>query len=643
MKRKICSFLITITLFCFTATGQASDNAKAIFPNADVVYTHYNKTLTIKKDKTGEPYAFTDYDIGMVMLTDVVSNMQKSYTIYHSSSFDELTSLQAFTNVPSGNGYKKVKVTEINTGNSSSNDIFYDDVKETKLYFPSLTQNAVTQVSYTLKHSDAHLLTPFFVPLSMPAVKTTYTVIVPDGVDIRYIVKNDPDNIFKFKHRKKGKQTIYTWEAEAYKTVDFYGNAPGFRYFTPHIIVHITGYESENGYVKYLSELNDLYKWNFAFTQNININPDPALGALVDSLTGHIPDKMEKAKIIYKWVQNHIRYIAFEDGLQGFIPRQAKDIYVKRYGDCKDMASILTEMLRHAGINAYFTWIGTRDIPYSYNEVPLPIVDNHMIATMELDNKWYFLDATNSYSDLTLPPYSIQGKEALIGIDNHNYKILHVPVADADLNTITDSTFIELTDNGIKGFQKVDYTGYFGHDVLTAIKYRNENDKEKYVKSRMGKGSNKFLLGKFNVVNSEENTRYAQISADFEIPDYSKKIGDEYYINLNLEKITDYTAIMQDKRKVPLENDFKYFIRQHHILKIPENYTVTALPEDFNVDNEYLSIKIIYRIEGNNIIATQEFHNKTLMVYPKDFEKWNTALKLSIPKNKESIVLQPKK
>ena len=76
------------------------------------------------------------------------------------------------------------------------------------------------------------------------------------------------------------------------------------------------------------------------------------------------PTDEAKARRIYKWVQQNIKYVAFEDGMEGFIPRDASLVCSRRYGDCKDMASILTKMLQYSGVEACFVWIGTRSLPY---------------------------------------------------------------------------------------------------------------------------------------------------------------------------------------------------------------------------------------------------------------------------------------
>lgn len=85
-------------------------------------------------------------------------------------------------------------------------------------------------------------------------------------------------------------------------------------------------------------------------------------------------------------------------------------------------------MLSLAGLKGNLTWIGTRSIPYSYNEVPTPIVDNHMILSYKYNDKTYFLDATGRFIPIDLPTSFIQGKEALISNGENSYVIETVPL-----------------------------------------------------------------------------------------------------------------------------------------------------------------------------------------------------------------------
>jgi hypothetical protein len=81
------------------------------------------------------------------------------------------------------------------------------------------------------------------------------------------------------------------------------------------------------------------------------------------------------------------------------------------------------------------------------------------------------------------------------------------------------------------------YKGYYAEDVHNALLYRDEKRLKEYVKTRMGKASNKFMLGEYKVSKQDAPTLEASIVADFEVPGYGKKVGNEYYINLHLEKL----------------------------------------------------------------------------------------------------------
>lgn len=639
MYRTAKILLATGLLMCNSLCAQTPDEIRKQFPDEELVYYNYNQELKlfIKDDK---PVAESHHEKELMILSEKNAAMYNRQSIYH-SGYNELTSLEAFTKVPDGNQYKKVKVNDQKTTNSPSNSVFYDDTKETTFDFPSLTRDAIGHMEYTQFHKDAHLIMPFYIP-GIPVVNATYSVVVPNDISVKFVVKNDPAGVFRFSEEKKRRETIYRWTVKNLKSPDYYGDAPSGRYYEPHVIIYVTSYESKEGRQNFLGSLDDLYKWNTSFTKELNITADDNLKKIVDSLTkGQLSEK-EKAKRIYRWVQHNIKYVAFEDGLEGFRPRQAAEVCSKRYGDCKDMSSIITQMLRVAGIKAYYTWIGTRSLPYDYTELPLPLVDNHMISVANIDGNWYFLDGTNPYSKLELPPYSIQDKEALVALSDKEYKVLRVPVAAADDNLIVDSTFISLTETGIKGVEKVDYYGYLGEGVYNSLMYRDDKETKIYVNSRMGKASNKFILGEYSIKKTNPDENIINITADFEVPGYSKKVGNEYYINLNLEKLFERQVIDTAKRKVPQEIDYKYSIKQYHILEIPTGYTVSYKPDDFRFSNDFIDLNILYEVKGGKIIATQEYKSKKLMLQPADFAEYNRAVKAIQPQYKETVVLERK-
>lgn len=635
--------MITFLVVCAGAVGlqaQTVDQLIAQYPNDYAVILNYNEEMRLFI-KDGKPQGERRITLEIVALDDKANSAISRYAVYH-GTFDEIKDLEAYTKVPDGNGFKKLKVTEIKTEDASSQSVFYDDEKESRFDFPSLTKGAHAFVSYTQMETEAHLLHPFYPTSYLPVIHTKFTVSFPSDMDVKYNVKNDSSHVINITEDNKGREHQYIFEASNIKRNDRFSGAPSFRYYEPHVIIRIASYKDDDGkQVRFLGDVNDLYRWYYGFIKDLDNTNDSQLKLIADSITAGLSSPEEKARKIYAWVQHNIKYVAFENGLEGFIPRRAAVVCSRRFGDCKDMASLLTAMLQLSGVKAYFTWIGTRDIPYDYQDVPLPITDNHMISAININDKWIFLDGTDPNCIFGYPSGFIQGKQALIGISENEYKIVRVPEGEADNSGIIDSTFITLTDKGIAGNSSVYYNGYFGIDINDNLLFKDAKDTKDYVKYRMGKASNKFILGDYEVKTLNEEKKLVNIKANFDVPDYSKKIANELYINLNLEKLFTAGSIIDTaKRKVGVENDYRYVIKQYTILDVPADYKVSYLPKNFAIDNDVFGFSIQYSQQQNKVIACQELRNKSLLMQPAQFNGWNSAIKQILTQYKEQLVLQ---
>lgn len=635
--------LSSIFLFLFVTfslSAQSIEEVSKQFANEMAVMTKFNRETKIFF-KENKPVAQSTEEVEMLMLDDRANGIYNKYSVYH-GIFDELTDIEAYTKVPDGNKYKKIKVTNIKTENAISRGIFYDDVKQSMFDFPALVKGAIAYETHKEFHKDAHLLSPFYFASYMPVMQSKFTVTFPADMDVRYIIKNDDGNKIAVTEDRKGKQRTLEFSAANTKMFDRFSNGPARAYYEPHVIIYIASYKNNDEVIPFFKDVNDLYRWNYSFLKGINETPNSLLKHLSDSLTSTAKTDLEKARNIYQWVQSHIKYVAFEEGLEGFIPRQAADVCNKKYGDCKDMSSLLTALLNNAGLDAHFTWIGTRDIPYDYTEVPLPIVDNHMICAVRINGEWIFLDGTDSNCEFGFPTHAIQGKQALIAFDENKYEIVRVPEMDAAKTSMMDSTYIFVSENGITGKTSAYFHGYFGNDIFNTLQYQDSKSMKDYVKSKLGKGSNKYILEDYEINLLDKSRKSINLQATFEIPGYGKKVGDEYYINLNLDKFYSSAVIDTVKRKIGVENNYKYTATQYTMLEIPETYKVEYMPEDFSYSDDLMEFSIKYSKEPGRVVAKQFIRNSTLFMKPSDFGKWNTAVKKIADQYKKQLVLQTK-
>ena len=627
--------LIILLMAGYCVTAQP--NWKKTFPDAEAVYTNISCEVEIRKDKD-KLIATSDFSEDLVYLTDNSVKMMSRGYIYH-SSFNELKKWDAYTQLPDER--KKLKISNANTSSSRQDYVFYDDTKSTSFDFSGGSVGATRHLEYQIQNNDVHLLSPYYFERYFPVAQGEIRITVPSDIRLKYMLKGlNADNI-TMTHSNRKDRTIYTFHFSNLEGQRSYPDAPDNAYYATHLIYFVEQVKENGEWKNFLAGTGDLYRHSYEFIRNVNKTISPELQSITDSLTRSVQSDREKAKRIYEWVQTNIKYVAFEEGMEGFVPREASLVCSRRFGDCKDMTSILTSMLRHAKVPAYFTWIGTREIPYDYTDVPLPIVDNHMICTIKSGEDFIFLDGTDNGCIFGAPPAGIQGKQAMIGISDTEYKIVRVPVMEKGTNTYTDSTFLELSEKGLTGRIKVNMTGYYASGVHSMLNYRNEKEREDYFKQRFGRGSNKIKFSNWKLSERDDHA-VVTITADFELPDYVKKLGDEYFLNLNLFKWYEHEEIDFPKRKVPIEFSFLKHSSYVTAIRIPSGYRPSYIPNAESYKNEVWGYLMKYSVGKDQVYLAQEFDTDQLMLYPNQFEAWNKVLEHLYPNYKQTISLSKK-
>ncbi|MBL7744354.1 MAG: DUF3857 and transglutaminase domain-containing protein [Chitinophagaceae bacterium] len=628
--------IIPAIISAYLSAAQSVEEIKAIFPGEQAVVRSHTVHYTIKL-KDGQPQAESDEVQELMYLSDNAGSFMSRYSFYH-SGFHQVKEYEAYTISPSG---KKITVKDFKTSQSVSNSVFYDDMKQTSFDFPSITPGAVGHLEYTTVHTNPRLLSPHYFSRYVPVINGELKITFPKDMSVKYMIRGNYKEKVQFTSENRKGETTYSFKVANLPKELNYPDAPDNSYYSLHVIFYIENYRDGSQTVSYMANLDDLYKLEWSFVKDINKSISPELKNITDSIVRGISSNEEKARRIYKWVQKNIKYVAFEEGMEGFIPREANLVCNRRFGDCKDMSSILTVMLNQAGVPAYYTWIGSRALPYDYTEVPLPITDNHMITTIKLDTGYVFLDGTDSHCVFGAPSGHIQGKQALVGMNEKEFKIIRVPELDKEKNQLTDTTYLDLTDKGITGSVSVNMTGYYAMDMHSMMSYTNEKDREKYMRGYFNRGSNKFKLNKYEI-GETDNPNTFRLTGQFELQDYGKKIADEWYLNLNLFKFYEHGEIDYPKRNTPIEHDYKNKTKYVTILNIPEGYKVSYLPESRSFRNDVWGFDITYEQKKNQVVMTQTFENNHLLLQPDKFQAWNKVLENLFPLYRETISLSKK-
>jgi hypothetical protein len=558
------------------------------------------------------------------------------------SDFDPIIAFEAETTPVKGEK-KKVKVSTSDTHDILQPGIFYGGYKRKEFVFPAIQAGSIGRVNYTKEIKDPHLLTPYYFGEDVTVQVSKFSVALPTKVSLQYkLFGVDPKQV-KFEEQYTRDGVLYSWTMSNIKPWEFEEDAPGRAHTAPHIVFYINHYEVNGEKRKLLSDVSDLYSWYNTLIQRIpSQKNDTELRALVSDLISGATTDQGKVSAIFQWVQKNIRYIAFEDGMAGLIPRSATDVFTKRYGDCKDMANLLKFMINIAGLDAYHTWIGTRDRPYSYADVPTVIADNHMICSIKLDNSWVFLDATNPFISFGKPTSMIQGKEALIGIDANKFEVVRVPVVEKEINSRIDTLFVSTTDKGIKGKMVSRLTGYRKDDLEVKSMRATLNQDEQYIRDYFNIGNNDIQIQQVALHGFGDQSSPGQIEFEFVQPGYLKKIGDKVYLNLGINKTTPGDKIDIAARLSPIERDYHYHDVTVTIFEIPADYEITYLPTKKSVQWPEFGCTTSYEVKNGKIFFVRELYSNHLYLNRDRFETWNTFIQELGAINNQTIILSIK-
>jgi hypothetical protein len=174
-------------------------------------------------------------------------------------------------------------------------------------------------------------------------------------------------------------------------------------------------------------------------------SPDARSAAAADlakSLTVDAESNRERLMILTDYAKKTIRYEAVEIGEGGWVPSYPDQVLERGWGDCKDKAQLLVEMLRAVGIESHLVLLRAGRTAQIDINFPSTLGFNHCITAvpaseLETDEDdpivdgYLFIDTTMDRGHpLWLSPYN-QGQWVVVaaGDDSH---LLQIPVLTND-------------------------------------------------------------------------------------------------------------------------------------------------------------------------------------------------------------------
>lgn len=352
--------------------------------------------------------------------------------------------------------------------------LYQDD--RVKVFKPAQTTYPYTIVyEYEIKARQS-LSFPSWRPVTSVGValeKSSLRFICPSSFNLRHKEFNYPGKVEE--SQEKNIKT-YSWRVE---------NIPAVRKepFSPDPEKYMTSVKlapqnfAFRGLKGSFSNWAEYGKW---MSDNILKGRDalpPSAQQYITDMVKDIPDQKLKAKKIYEYMQEKVRYISVQIGIGGFQPYPAADVDRLSYGDCKGLVNYTQALLKAAGIESYYCIVNSGSFKKDINPDFASINDgDHVILCLPFKNDTTWLECTDKHI-----PFGFLGDftddRLVLACTPEGGKLLHTPKFSPSENRQARKATFKLSESGdLSGTIHTSFEGiqYNNHDILEGEPFKEQ-------------------------------------------------------------------------------------------------------------------------------------------------------------------------
>lgn len=538
--------------------------------------------------------------------------------------FDDETRLTYFKawSIPAQGKEYEVKEKEA-VETSPFSEALYLDTRLKVLKIPGAEPGSLIGYEYEQKRRPYVLQDTWSFQEEIPVRHSRFTLQLPAGWEY---------NVFWLNHAvvepraTSGNQ--WTWELENVPAVEREPSMPPWRAVAGRLAVTYFPREADSRRKSHGS-WRDVGQW-YAQLAVPSRQATPEIKKKVAELTASASTALDKIRTLADFVQQQVRYVAIEIGIGGYQPHAAQAVFTSRYGDCKDKATLLSTMLREAGIDSYYALTHSRRGVVA-PAFPSMLNFNHVILAIRLpegasSSRLYavledpklgpllFFDPTDRMTPLGYLPSNEQANYGLLVAEEAG-QLVKLPLLPPASNRLQRSARLTLTSSGIlSGEIEEVRRGAPAVESRARLLGTPPAQRVKVLEEFLGdfvSGSRLTSASAENLENFGENLvlRYRFVAEN-----YGKTAGNLLLVRPRVLGQKSSDLLEKKERKQPVEFPDVSFHTDTFEISLPPGYEVEELPPPVQADYPFGEYRSSVEKVGNVLRYTRTFLIKDLRV-----------------------------
>lgn len=574
-------FLISTLFLCFTNSAQETQYQSLLL---DKTLTD-NANAVVRLDEMKINLLATNrmsYDVKQVV---TVLNKNGNSFATNRVGYDKeqkIKSLDVYIYDKSGEEIDHIKKKDFRDVSAADGFSLYTDNRLLINKYTPTSYPYTIAFSYTVETSDTGFFPPwYFLSNYKVSVEKSYYSITYANEELKPEIREL--NLESIVFSKKDEAGKIVYEASNIQAIKSESLGPAFRDIVPRLKVRLKKFNLK-GEEAEVNDWKDMGVWmNNALLKNRAVLDEATIAKAKDLVAG-VDDDLEKAKIIYKYVQDNTRYISVQIGIGGWKPISAIDVDRVKYGDCKGLSNYTYALLKAVKVPSYYTVIHAGNRKVDFDEDFAALQGNHAILAIPYKDEYYWIDCTSQVHPFGFVGDFTDDRKALVVKPDGGEIVNTVAYINEDNYQFTKAQYTLNPSGAISGNAAISTKG-IQYDNRFKLERDSDDDVLKHYKNYWS-NINNLKVDDYSFENDRDNVVFKE-KVDLKATNYASISGNRILFTANTFNNNGYVPDRYRNRKFPFEIQRGFLDEDEFTIQLPEGYIIEAIPTERNIDTDF--------------------------------------------------------
>ncbi len=465
----------------------------------------------------------------------------------------------------------------------------YDGSLSAVINLQDIREGDVVEFAYSIKGYnpvfDGHYTNQVYLDYSVPSKKLHYRLLTPTSRKLQIKYGNGE---VKPAMKTVGSLTEYTWTLNNNAALTTDNNLPGW--YDPYRYILLSDFAT----------WGDVAAWAEKYFR-VSGAEKKQLEKRLDELFGNVGADSIVNKAI-RFVQDEVRYLGFESGLNSHKPHAPLKVFDQRFGDCKDKSLLLSTILGIYGIDAHPMLVNTTLRDHVSEYLPSNTIFDHCVVQIIYLGKTFYIDPTISSQGGTIDHYHFPSYGKGLVIRAGEEELIDLPKPNE--SSVREEQTVEVKEVGTGAAIVTIRTTYTGDEADSQRSSFASSSRASIQKNYINFYSNLYpdiAVEDTMAIEDDREKNIFIVTETYKVPTFWKASSDnpeKFLCEVYALSLENYFSVAKSAtRTAPYRLTFPLNFQQSIRVKLPESWTIQ--PENKSIESPYY--KYTYSVSYNNL------------------------------------------